>query len=52
VLVDLGDKGESPEYWIVPASTAQNRVVRSGTRVLIRAKDVEEFYDAWDLLDS
>lgn len=26
VLVDLGGEGESAEYWIVPASTAQNLV--------------------------
>jgi hypothetical protein len=52
VLVDLGWEDEPPEYWIVPARTAQNLLVRSGGRVLIRGRDVEEFHDAWGLLDS
>jgi hypothetical protein len=51
VLVDLGHEDEPPEYWIVPARTAQNLLVSNGGRVLIRSRDVEEFYDAWDLLD-
>jgi hypothetical protein len=52
VLVDLGYEDEPPEYWIVAARTAQNLLVRSGGRVLIRAGDVEQFDDAWGLLDS
>jgi hypothetical protein len=51
VLVDLGYEGKPPKYWIVPAWKAQNVLIRSGTRVLVREKEVEEFHDAWNVLD-
>jgi hypothetical protein len=48
VLVDIGDEGDAPAYWIVPARTALKLL----TNGQIRTKDVEEFRDRWNLLDS
>jgi hypothetical protein len=46
VLVDLGEEDDPPDYWIIPARTAQTLT----TNNQIRDKDVGEFQDRWDLL--
>jgi hypothetical protein len=48
VLVYLGEDYASPRHWIVPARQAQELIVHEQ----IRVKDVGEFEDRWDLLDS
>ena len=49
MLVDIGDEGDAPEYWILPARTAR-KLMTQNNQILTR--DVDEFLDRWDLLDS
>lgn len=48
VLVDLGEAGDSPRFWIVPTRVAadllRNEQIRTG--------DVEQFEGRWELLDG
>jgi hypothetical protein len=48
VLVDVGEEDQPPRYWIVPARAAQKLIVSRQ----LRTKDVEQYRDAWGLLDQ
>lgn len=48
VLVDLGGEAEAPSYWVIPVEAA-NRLI---TNEQLRTRDVAEFENRWDLLDS
>ena len=52
ICIALGDLDDAPRYWIIPAETARERTMIYPTRCVIRKPEFEEFYDAWDLLDS
>lgn len=54
VLVGLGRDDQAPRYWIVPARRAAELVVRGAGRPWdnkLYARDVEEYKDAWKLLE-
>lgn len=48
ILVDLGGESEGPCYWVIPAEVANRLIVKEQ----LRTKDVAEFEDRWDLLDT
>jgi hypothetical protein len=48
VLVDLGGETETPRYWVIRAEEANCLI----TNQQLRTKDVAEFENRWDLLDS
>jgi hypothetical protein len=54
VLVDLNAIGEAPEYWVLPARDARRLLTKTARSRYgqFRNRDVDEFYDAWELLDS
>jgi hypothetical protein len=52
VMVVLGAKGGTPEYYIVSGSVIQRKRKRYKGRAIVNIKDVSEFRDNWTLIEN
>ncbi len=56
VVVALGEDNERPRYWVVPAQVAadltREYVGPKYTRTVLPLRDIEEYEEAWELLEE